>query len=290
MGGQVLGGGVIVLVAVLLWLVYLLPSWHSRYQYNAAERNAVRLNQALRILAETSETPEEVRLELNARTALQQQRLAKRAAAERTQAELERARAELEAARAQRAAARALPEARRARARRRARLTTTVMALAALAAAGWGGWELATTGTSIALWVGGAVAVICGLLLQRMSRVQARAAVRVEEVAAPVERVSQPLATDLVPDRTWTPRSLPQPLASAAGSRAASELDTAEAQRALRDAAREEALRERAERLRPAPPDIAAARATREETPLTGSDDAAIEAHVRDLLARRAAG
>lgn len=290
MGGQVLGGGVIVLVAVLLWLVYLLPSWHSRYQYNAAERNAVRLNQALRILAETSETPEEVRLELNARTALQQQRLAKRAAAERTQAELERARAELEAARAQRAAARALPEARRARARRRARLTTTVMALAALAAAGWGGWELATTGTSIALWVGGVVAVICGLLLQRMSRVRARAAVRVEEVAAPVERVSQPLATDLVPDRTWTPRSLPQPLASAAGSRAASELDTAEAQRALRDAAREEALRERAERLRPAPPDIAAARAARDETPLTGSDDAAIEAHVRDLLARRAAG
>src|SRR5690606_33074461 len=121
--------------------VYLLPSWHSRYQYNAAERNAVRLNQALRILAETSETPEEVRLELNARTALQQQRLAKRAAAERTQAELERARAELEAARAQRAAARALPEARRARARRRARLTTTVIALVALAAAGWGGWE-----------------------------------------------------------------------------------------------------------------------------------------------------
>ena len=71
MDGQVLGGGVIVLVAVLLWLVYLLPSWHSRRQYDAAERNAVRLNQALRVLAETSETPEEVRVELSARTALQ---------------------------------------------------------------------------------------------------------------------------------------------------------------------------------------------------------------------------
>ena len=46
MGGQVLGGGVIVLVAVLLWLVYLLPTWHSRRQFDAAERNAVRLNQA----------------------------------------------------------------------------------------------------------------------------------------------------------------------------------------------------------------------------------------------------
>lgn len=54
MGGQVLGGGVIVAVTVLLWLVYLLPSWHSRRQYDAAERNAVRLNQALRVLAETA--------------------------------------------------------------------------------------------------------------------------------------------------------------------------------------------------------------------------------------------
>ncbi len=97
MGGQVLGGGVIVLVAALLWLVYLLPSLASRRQYDAAERNAVRLNQALRVLAETSETPEEVRLELNARTALAQQRLARRALVEReelakrTQVELDHA-------------------------------------------------------------------------------------------------------------------------------------------------------------------------------------------------------
>ena len=65
MDGQVLGGGVIVAVSVLLWLVYLVPSWYERRQYDAAERNAVRLNQALRVLAETSETPDEVRLELN---------------------------------------------------------------------------------------------------------------------------------------------------------------------------------------------------------------------------------
>ena len=86
MGGQVLGGGVIVLVAVLLWLVYLLPSWHSRRQFDAAERNAVRLNQALRVLAETSEMPQEVHLELNARTAMAQQRLARQALAQRESA------------------------------------------------------------------------------------------------------------------------------------------------------------------------------------------------------------
>jgi hypothetical protein len=292
MGGQVLGGGVIVLVAVLLWLVYLLPSWHSRHQYNAAERNAVRLNQALRILAETSETPQEVRLELNARTALQQQRLAKRATAEREQAELEGARAELEAARAQRAAVHAQPEARRARARRRARLITTLVALVALGLTAWGGWQAFVTGSQLALWAGGALALVCVVLLHRMSRVGARAAIRVEAAPAAVVRTSQPLATDLVDDRSWTPRTLPQPLASATGSRAAAELDTAEAQRALRAAARAEALQVRAARLRPTPPDIAAVRAARDETsaPLTGTDDAAIEAHVRDLLARRAAG
>ena len=96
MGGQVLGGGVVVLVAVALWMIYLLPSWHGRHQFNAAERNAVRLNQALRVLAETSETPQEVRLELTARTAMAQQRLARQAQTEREQAELARVRAELE--------------------------------------------------------------------------------------------------------------------------------------------------------------------------------------------------
>ncbi|MFS0868090.1 large exoprotein, partial [Microbacterium sp. 179-B 1A2 NHS] len=114
MGEQVLGGGVIVLVAVLLWLVYLLPSWHSRHQYHAAERNAVRLNQALRVLAETSETPTEVHLELNARTALAQQRLARRAQVEQESASLEAARAELAAAKAQ-----AVLDRERARAERR---------------------------------------------------------------------------------------------------------------------------------------------------------------------------
>jgi len=44
MDGPVLSGGVIVLVAVLLWMLYLLPSWRGRFQYDAAERNAVRLN------------------------------------------------------------------------------------------------------------------------------------------------------------------------------------------------------------------------------------------------------
>ena len=297
MGGQVLGGGVIVLVTVLLWLVYLLPSWHSRHQFNAAERNAVRLNQALRILAETSETPEEVRLELSARTALAQQRLAKRAAAEREQAELEASRAELERARiarerarAERAAVRALPETRRARARARMRGTVMLLGIAGLGLAGWGAWDVVATGSQIALWSGVGVTVLSVLLLRRMTRVAARGASRsivAEPLSPPAPAVAEP-PIELVDDRTWTPRSLPQPLASAAGSRAATMLDTADARQALRRAALEESMRTRAERMRP--PDIAVARAGREEAFAGPADDAEIEAHVRRLLASRVAG
>lgn len=99
MGGQVLGGGVIVFVAVALWLVYLLPSWQSRHRFTSAERNAVRLNQALRVLAETAETPREVYLELTARTAHQQQKIARQVQAHKAEIELAEAKARLEVAR-----------------------------------------------------------------------------------------------------------------------------------------------------------------------------------------------
>ena len=78
MGGQILGGGAIVSVVAVLWLVYLLPTWQTKMRYNAAERNAVRLNQALRVLAESSETPGEVRVELSRQEAAKQWRLVKR--------------------------------------------------------------------------------------------------------------------------------------------------------------------------------------------------------------------
>ena len=295
MGGQVLGGGVIVLVAVLLWLVYLLPSWHSRRQFDAAERNAVRLNQALRVLAETSETPQEVRLELNARTAMAQQKLARRAAAEREHTALEQARTDLERARDERAAARSAPTARRARARRRTRLALTVLGLLAVGVAAWGGWLVVTTGSQLVLWSGVGVAALCGLLLQRMTRVGARAvtreAVGEDEMRAAPDLQDVALATDR---RGWAPRELPRPLTVSAGSQAAAVLDAAAAREALRQAALADTVRQRATELQP--PSIDTARTARRtaaasEFSRTGPvDDAAIEAHVRELLRRRAAG
>lgn len=92
---DVVGGGVLVAVAAALWVAYLLPSWWRRRQYNATERNAVRLQQTLRILAETAETPEPVRLEATAREVAAQQRiLAAQENAKRLEAETARLAAE----------------------------------------------------------------------------------------------------------------------------------------------------------------------------------------------------
>lgn len=43
------------LLAAGLWLVYLVPNWLRRKEFAATERNAVRLQQTIRVLAETSE-------------------------------------------------------------------------------------------------------------------------------------------------------------------------------------------------------------------------------------------
>ncbi|WP_363458411.1 large exoprotein [Microbacterium sp. LMI1x-1-1.1] len=330
MGEQVMGGGVIVLVAVLLWLLYLLPSWHSRHQYQAAERNAVRLNQALRVLAETSETPGEVRLELNARTALAQQKLARRVQAEKESVGLEAARAELAAAKAQAAidrelakaerrqaaadaaarrekaradaalareraiagaaAARATPAVRRARTRRRVRLTASVVGVLALGVTGFGGYLGAIGAGWTLLVAGGAVALLSLLVLGRMNTVARRAASRSVEIEV-VREASALQDVVLESDRVeWTPRTLPRPLTASAGSRAAAVLDASDARDALRQAAVEEALRERVAQA--APPSIDTARRTRAaEVAFAGpADDERIEAHVRDLLARRASG
>jgi hypothetical protein len=64
-----LGGGIMLAIAAVLWLVYLLPTWLRRREYLATERNAVRLQQTIRVLAETAEVPVPVRRELNARRA-----------------------------------------------------------------------------------------------------------------------------------------------------------------------------------------------------------------------------
>lgn len=90
MGSGGLGGGVMFLVIALLWGAVLVPAWFRRREFNAAERNALRLQRTLRVLAETSELPSEVRVEATAREALQHERLL-RTAQKRQEAEREAA-------------------------------------------------------------------------------------------------------------------------------------------------------------------------------------------------------
>ncbi|MBV0895419.1 large exoprotein [Microbacterium sp. NC79] len=338
MEGQVLGGGVVVLIAAGLWLVYLLPTWYSRHQYNATERNAVRMSQALRILAETSDQPEELRVDLQTRAARRQTKLARQAEQQRRELEEAAARAEAErvreeaefekerlrndalAARDQRRAdevayrelakvrvqaerarasaaaaaehqrlraelhaarnAPAAVAARHAHARRTVRLIALGITVLGLAGAIWG-----VVSTQVLLAVVGILAGVLGVaVLQRMSRVARRATPAVVVplvVEAPRKRVS--ILHD-EPAPKWTPRSLPQPLTTVAGSRAAIALDAKDAREALRRAAIEEAARQKA--AEHAPVRIETARPAAAKPAM---DDAAIEAHVRQLLASRAA-
>ncbi len=211
------GGGTAVLIALaaVLWLVYLVPIWRRRREYLATERNAIRLQQTLRIMAHAAEVPEPVRAELTARDVVAQQRSL--AAQQRELAAIERARA----AAAQRALRARLTEsapglmaemdaARRGQRRlRRTRAFTSLTVLLSLVGAG------VALASAAWAWAGFAafVAISGGMLLSSLARAQRR---RTQVVA----RAAAPAFVDLAPEaprvptaarREWTPVPLPKP-------------------------------------------------------------------------------
>lgn len=256
MGTGFLSGGVVLAIAAALWVIYLMPTWVRRNEYMATERNAVRLQQTLRILAETSETPEEVRVEATAREVAEQQKVLRRVQAEQA----ERARREALAAHKQATSSAA---AHMRRARRRARLTTTLILFAAVVAAGVGGFQVAAGGSVALLASGSVVAVVAVLLLGRMSRVRTIAvpvavpasAQSAAQAFEPVQFEDAPVAEAAI---AWTPQPLPKPLYQSQGSRAAEAMAKADAQAALRRAAIAQVMAERAAQLAPQIPTIAA--------------------------------
>lgn len=204
MTGGVLGGGVIFVIAALLWAAVLVPAWIRRREFRAAERNAARLQRTLRVLAETSEVPREVHLEATARQALAQEKLLrtarKRQEAER-QAELAEARAvqvraEIQAQRMQRTEAAMQRSARLRRpAVRRLRALAALGALVGLVGALVGvGFAVAGSGVAVLVWCGlGFCASLGALVLLAPGRVRVDpiSAEQVEPVA-PVPDVAQP--------------------------------------------------------------------------------------------------
>lgn len=222
MGGESAGGGIVIALAAVLWLVYLMPTWMRRREYLATERNAVRLQQTLRILAETAEVPAEVRAETNARSVAEQHR-ALRQAAQHAEA-VARAR-EAAAARSLARNSRAPREPKQKAAAvsalatsrlRRSRLLAAVV----LAASGVGvvlGLQQVLVSGSWLLIAASSVGVLGSLaVLQRIATVVAarrasQAVDRTVGVAPPVQSFVDWERTE-VERPTWTPIPLPKPL------------------------------------------------------------------------------
>jgi hypothetical protein len=285
-----IGGGVLVAVAAALWVAYLLPTWFRRGQYLATERNAVRLQQTLRILAETAETPQEVRVEATAREVAAQQRiLAEQTERARLEAEAaeqlaiaERVAAEERAAAARAAAERAAASGRRAAAERAAQAAATgggadassaaarralrrnralcslVMLISLLVAiAGLVGLAF---GWTPAVALGGAAGVVAALsgtvaLARRRVPVASVAVAAPTIEAAPFEPIDlpEPVAE---PVSSWTPQPLPKPLHLSRGTIAAAAMASVEAAEGLRRASVEAALAARAATLEPELPKL----------------------------------
>ncbi len=74
---ELTGAGTAIMLAVAagLWFLYLVPTWVRRREYLATERTATRLQQTMRVLAETAEVPDSVRIAATAREAARAERV-----------------------------------------------------------------------------------------------------------------------------------------------------------------------------------------------------------------------
>jgi len=221
------GGGVLLALAAGLWLVYLIPTWLRRREYLATERNAVRLQQTLRVLAETAEVPVAIRAEATARSVVQQQRTLRQAQqlAAREARAIEAAHRARDAASLRRAeriadaqpavAAVVSARARAARRLRRTRRLTSLVLVSAIATIGVQLSLMASGGIAAGAWAVLAFSAVAGatsfMLLGRLAAVsKARVALRAER--APLRKsMSSPSAVEPV-ETTWTPIPMPKPL------------------------------------------------------------------------------
>lgn len=250
--------------AAILWLAYLLPTWLHRRQYLTSERNAVRLQQTLRVLAETAEAPQEIVVEANARQVVAQSKvLREREAAARELVKAEAAAAasarkaedalRLETVRAEAARAAANPvlvARKKLKTLRLARATAAFTLLASLIAVVVGGFVAVASGAWVLLAVGAATGIAAFLTLGSLARTS-RAAARIVTSTAPA--VSEPVRftpVEFAPTQaaapSWTPRPLPKPAHLERGSVAASAMASIDAAAELRRVAARAAIIERA--------------------------------------------
>jgi len=175
----------LVAIAAILWVVYLVPVWVKRSEYLATERNATRLGQTLRVLAETAEASPELRAELSARDVWRKSREAERSVTEYGLSDAEK----------------------KARRRRHLRIITTVFT--ALGLAGLLGAWLASAATWVI--VATATKVLTGMITLQ---VLASVAKPKPQPARPARvAVATPRRTQVNP-RAWTPPPIPEPMST----------------------------------------------------------------------------
>lgn len=237
------GTAIMVALAAVLWFLYLVPTWFARRQYLATERNATRLQRTIRIMAETAEVPEEVRVEVSAREVAERERLVRQE--QRRADAARRARVQAELAHARSVATR--DSIARLRLRRSRRLAS-LLVITGLVVGALQLWLIMQTGFVLgsALVLGAAAtSLVLGARLQ--SRLNERALLL--RVAATPRRSTvwqEPVLESAAP-RAWTPVPVPKPLylergeaprvvASSVDAEALMRAAAAEAERALRAA------------------------------------------------------
>ncbi len=233
MNSDVLGGGLALALAAGLWFIYLLPTWLRRREYLASERNALRLQQTLRIMAQTTQIPEQFTTEMSARAVAEQQRRLRRQiqkeeamAKARDAAEERQTRATValankiahaeRAAIAERDALRMPPAARVSPSRvhrlRRSKLATTLVVAVTLvvtvAAAFLAAWGVVLLGV---------IVIAAGLLLLRSvnrtaARLTAPAIVTRAHGNSPLIDHAQLAQAHQSVSRGWVPTEVPKPL------------------------------------------------------------------------------
>ncbi len=298
-----LGGGLIFGVAAVLWVVYLIPSWMRRRNFIAAESNAVRMQQTIRALVETQDSPTEVDAEISSR-GLHAQRRKLHEAEVAARAKL---RAAHEAAQEKRAREELSPQQTYAITKHRIRtlrVISLISFLVALLITAAGVALMMYTGAPLLILIGvGALAL--GLLSFRVLAASARRA-KAQLARAPrvtsSSRASESTASVIQStDRSWSPTQLPEALHLKPGSLAAGTIAASDAAARLRRAALEEAYRAQTENQQPvrlpvagggrAPQSDAHEAAVRQSDAEASRAKASVEGwNLDDIYRRRAAG
>jgi len=205
-------------IAAALWFAYFVPTWIRRREYLDTERTATRLQQTLRVMAETAELPERVHVEITAREAARQERIL-RAEQRRADAMAARAAAMIHATTPISPTASStanVPDAAtagRLRRRRAHRLATLLMTAAMVIIAAQLGVGIVTgmaPGGWLVLGVGAALGV-AGMTVRR--RLDGRSVPRVAASQGVAISVAEPVAAATRGRASgWTPVPVPKPL------------------------------------------------------------------------------